>query len=63
MRSTPMGRTLMTAPGMIGRRLVHLVLDRFAPDRHFDDGVHVFGRPVADGDGVEVHGAILTDGR
>jgi len=41
--------------------LVHLVLDRLSADRHFDDGVHVFGRILADGNGVEVHGAILNE--
>ena len=42
-------------------RLVHLVLDRLAADRHLDDGVDVVGRVVADRDGVEVHGVTLND--
>src|SRR5258707_9247547 len=42
------------------RRLVHLVLDRLAADRHFDDGVDVLGRVVADRDGIEIHGPPIT---
>src|SRR5471030_1554280 len=42
-------------------RLVHLVLDRLAADRHLDDGVHVLGRIVADPDGIDVHGPIVEE--
>ena len=37
-------------------RLVHLVLDRLAPDRHLDHDIHLVGRIVSDGNGVEAHG-------
>ena len=37
-------------------RLVHLVLDRLAADRHLDDDVDVLGRIVADRDGIDAHG-------
>jgi hypothetical protein len=36
-------------------RLVHLVFDRLAADRHLDDDVYVFGRIVADRDGIDAH--------
>lgn len=36
--------------------LVHLVLDRLAADRHFNDYVDVFRRIGADGDGINIHG-------
>ena len=39
--------------------LVHLVLDRLAADRHFDDDVDVLGRIVADLDRVDAHAACL----
>ncbi len=35
--------------------LVHLVLDRLAADRHFNDDVDVFRRIGADGDGINIH--------
>jgi hypothetical protein len=37
--------------------LVHLVFDRFAADRHFDDDVHVIRRIVTYRDGIDAHGA------
>ncbi len=42
-------------------RLVHFVLDRLAADLHLDDHVDVFGRVLADGDGVDAHGNLLVD--
>src|SRR5471030_431927 len=43
------------------RRLVHLVLDRIAADRHLDDGVHVLGRIMADLDGIDVHDRTIKE--
>jgi len=39
-------------------RLVHLVFDRLAADRHLDDDVHVIGRIMADGNRVDAHGML-----
>ena len=38
------------------RFLVEFVLHRLAADRHLDDDVEAFGRIVADGDEIDVHG-------
>src|ERR1700722_11255218 len=35
--------------------LVHLILDRLAADRHFDDDVDIVGRILADRYSVQVH--------
>jgi hypothetical protein len=39
--------------------LVELVLDRLAAERDFDDDVDVVRRVVADGYGLDTHGALL----
>ena len=38
--------------------LVHLILDRLAADRHFDDDVDVLRRILSDGYGFNAHGFV-----
>ena len=41
------------------RCLVEFILHRFAASRHFDDDVEAFGRIVANGNLVDIHGAAI----
>jgi hypothetical protein len=40
--------------------LVELIFHRLAANRHLDDDVEAFGRIVADGNQIDIHGTKLS---